>query len=115
MKIILSIIRRLTFALVILPLIGSAAHFGSGENEADINADSFEMLKGGVVKAIGNVVLKYDGVKMTADEIIYDRNSRIVESPGWTRVIYKSYELNGQKVIYNLSTQAGQFENVGNQ
>ena len=106
------IIRRFTFALIIMPIIISAAHFGSGESEADINADNFEMLKDGIVKAIGNVVLKYQGFKLTADEIIYDRNSKIVQSPGWTRVTYKSYELNGQKVIYSLKNQAGQFENA---
>jgi len=112
MENILPIIRRFTFALIIMPIIISAAHFGSGENEVDLNADNFEMSKGGIVKAIGNVILKYHGVQLFADEIIYDKNTRIVQSPGWTRVIYQSYELNGQKVIYNLSNQAGQFENA---
>ena len=99
-------------AIFLLPMVLSAATFGSGKDEADINADSFEMLKGGIIKAVGNVVVKYRGGTLYADEIIYDRNSKIVQSPGWTRVLYQNFELNGQKVIYNLSTQAGQFENA---
>jgi len=112
MKIILSILKRLAFALIIMPLLISAAQFGDGESDAFIDANNFEILKGGVIKAVGNVELKYNGAKLFADEIIYDRNSKIIQSPGWTRVVYQGYELNGQKVIYNLSTQAGQFENA---
>jgi len=112
MENIFLIIRRLTFALIIMPIIIPAVQFGSGDSEVDLNADNFEMIKGGAVKAIGNVVLKYQGAQLYADEITFDIKSKIVQSPGWTRVVYQNYELNGQKVIYNLSNQAGQFENA---
>jgi len=38
-----------------MPIIISAAHFGSGENEVDLNADNFGMSKGGLINATGNV------------------------------------------------------------
>ncbi len=112
MKNISLIFRRLIFALIFLPLISFAAGFDFGEGDADIKADNFYLLKGRVIKAVGNVVLKYQDFSLYADEIIYDKDTRIIQSPGWTRIVYQNYELNGQKVIYNLSNQAGQFENA---
>ena len=112
MNIFLSIFRRLLLAVVCMPLIASAVNLGLGGDDADINANSFEMLRGGVIRAIGNVTVKYRGATLTADEIIYDRNTKIIQSPKWTRVVYENYEINGERVIYNLSSQAGQFENA---
>ena len=109
-KLLLSIILRILFATSIMSGCLFAASFGSGENE--ITADTIEALKGGMVKAAGNVMIRFRGATMYSDEITYDRNSKIIQSPGWTRVVYQNYEINGQKVIFNKDNQAGQFENA---
>jgi len=81
-------------------------------DEVQVSADILEYLTVGEVYASGNVVVVYQDVTLYADEVTYNDATKIVESPAWTRVTWRNIEVVGERVIFNLQTRAGQFENA---
>ncbi len=80
--------------------------------EAKFRADSFSLLKNGSYEFTGNVEVIYGDIILHAEEATYDPKLKIVESPQWTHLKYKNIDIIGEGVVYNMETQAGQFENA---
>lgn len=81
-------------------------------DEVQVTADKLDYLTSGEVYASGNVVVVYQDLTVYSDEVTYNDATGIVESPGWTRVTYKNLDVIGEKVVFNVRTRAGQFENA---
>lgn len=80
--------------------------------DAKFRADSFSILKGGIYEFTGNVEVVYGDIILHAEEATYDPKLKIVESPQWTHLKYKNIDVIGEKVVFNIATKAGQFENA---
>jgi hypothetical protein len=83
-----------------------------GRDDVSFTADQVEMMEEGVFYGRTNVVIRYQDVVLYADEVSYDSNTKIVRVPGWGRVVHRNYEVIGRNAIYNLETEAGQFEDA---
>lgn len=84
----------------------------ASQDEVAISADTIKWLQENVVNAQGNVIVQYGDLTVYAEEITYDYTTKVLESPKWIRIVYDMYEVVGQRAIYNMETQAGQFENA---
>ncbi|NLF39766.1 LPS-assembly protein LptD [bacterium] len=105
---------RLLLLVAVWCLLQSGAR-AEGEfstDDVEISADHVDYLQEGVVSCTGNVVIAYKYLTLYSEELTYDRNTHIVVAPKWTRLVYKNFEVMGERVIYSIDTRAGQFENA---
>jgi hypothetical protein len=87
------------------------------QDEISLDADEITSEDEVFYRAKGNVIIRYREAAFYAEEITFDRNTQIVECPGWARLEYREkngqkYTVIGEKGIFNLSNEAGQFENA---
>jgi len=92
--------------------VSMARELAAVGDEVRFKAETVSILKEGVYEFSGNVEVTYRDVVLHADELIYDKKLNIVEAPKWAHVKYKNIDVIGEKVIYNVGTHAGQFENA---
>ena len=70
-----------------------------------------------IYHASGNVIIQYRDAVFYADDVTFDKNTKIIECPGWARLEYKDtggqkYTIVGQNGIFNIDNEAGQFDNA---
>ena len=103
--------------------------------QAVVEALEFSYTSNTILRATGNVVMAYGDYRVYSDSVEYNTVTKILTSPGWTRVTYTApedlyeamnktsiavdnemgpfcYEILGENVIFNLENYAGQFENA---
>ena len=103
--------------------------------QAVVEALEFSYMSNTILRATGNVVMAYGDYRVYSDSVEYNTVTKILTSPGWTRVTYTApedlyeamnktsiavdnemgpfcYEILGENVIFNLENYAGQFENA---
>ena len=87
-------------------------------DEATINARELSSEDEVLYTAKGDVILQYRDAIFYADELTYNKETQIIECPGWGRLSYKErgkdqqYEIVGERIIFNIENEAGQFENA---
>ena len=104
-------------------------------DQAVVEALEFSYTDNTILRAKGNVVLSYGDFRVYSDEVEYNTKTKILSSPGWSRLTYTApddlyeamnqtgvsveqemgpfcYEILGNHVIFNMENYAGQFENA---
>ncbi len=114
MNFIFDKIKVILFFLLIFPLTLIAAEEKDKDvlDEIEYSADNFTVTKDGFYRWTGNVEVIYRDATFYSDDISFDKKSGIFQSPGWARIVYQNYEIHGEKIIYNINTEAGQFKNA---
>ncbi len=113
MNLIFDKIRFIIFLLLIIPfsLLATEEKEDDMLNDIDWEADYFNVEQG-FFRWTGNVEIVIQGATFYSDDLTFDKKSKILQSPGWARIVYQDYEVHGEKIIVNTETKAGQFKNA---
>ncbi len=101
----------LTILIAWTPSTGRAATSMPVSDTISITADT--MTSDPVTQSIeasGSVVLKWQGMDLTANRVIYDRNSRILTATGSVTIVKGDDILRGRSVSLNLESGRGELE-----
>jgi LPS-assembly protein len=77
----------------------------------DLTGDTVEYTTDGQkMLAKGNVILHYNDVKLSCDEIQFERAAQIADAKGHIRFVTKDGELRGDNLHFNFGTMQGTFD-----
>jgi LPS-assembly protein len=84
---------------------------GTQQDQVEISAGAQDR-NGNIYHAVNNVVFTYRDIKVTADEITYDDDTKILTAGNKITLTQGTDNLEADHVTYNVETKVGDFKNV---